>query len=140
MVLFLTVSTLPSLDLPSSTNYTRHSFYDPLALPLRSCMPTIQYLSTTPRFPPFNLLLLELHIQIRGHIFTSIIVGFSHLSPLRSWYVRALHFYHEKSSALSSLVDRYIRALSYRGYGNSTGRYDMLLGPAPTAVPILKHG
>ena len=55
MGFFLTVLTLPSLCVPSSTNYTRHQLYDPLAHPLCSSMPTIQHLSTNPRFPPFNL-------------------------------------------------------------------------------------
>ena len=35
---------------------THHELYEPLAHPLCSRMPTIQYLSTNPRFPPFNLL------------------------------------------------------------------------------------
>ena len=39
---------------PSSINYSRHQRYDPLAHARYSSMPTIQYLSTNPIFPPFN--------------------------------------------------------------------------------------
>ena len=57
MVFFLTAgSILSSLCLPSHPTAT-HQLYKPLAHPLCSRMPTIQYLSTNPRFPPFKLLL-----------------------------------------------------------------------------------
>ena len=61
MIFFLTISTLPSLCLPSLTNCTRRQLYDPLAHPLCSNMPTIQYLPTTPNFPPSNLPLCFAH-------------------------------------------------------------------------------
>ena len=50
MVFFLSISTLPSLCLPSSTNCTHRQLDGPLLYPFSTDMPTIQYLSTNPRF------------------------------------------------------------------------------------------
>ena len=52
----LSISTLPSLCRPSSTNCTHRRLDGPLPHPFSSNMPTIhQYSSTNPRFPSFNL-------------------------------------------------------------------------------------